>query len=146
MFDKEYICPVRGKLHPKIAKVKSTRMGVEDHGIFTTYLTLDYGGAGQGAGGYGLDTPISDPETDEFLGRYGSAYGCEWIKRTIKACGVDAWEDIPGRTIISLTDNDGLLGGLIRGIAPLPTEPGEPFYFEALRDELIGLGLMDADE
>ena len=32
------------------AKITSTHLGQEDHGIFTAWLQLDYGGSGQGFG------------------------------------------------------------------------------------------------
>lgn len=37
------------------AKIRHTMLGIEDHGIFTFVLDLDYGGSGQGAGMYCLD-------------------------------------------------------------------------------------------
>lgn len=34
----------------EIARIKDTYLGWEDHGHFIANLSLDYGGAGQGAG------------------------------------------------------------------------------------------------
>jgi hypothetical protein len=119
--------------HKEIARVESAFLGWEDHGIFTCTLTLNYGGAGQGTPGYGLDFPLKDGE-GKFIGRFGTSFGCEFIMRMMRACGVNNWCDVKGRTILALKDGDGY-GGLIKGIAPLPTEKGETFIFDELREE-----------
>lgn len=122
-------------MHKEIAKITSTALGYEDHGILSSMLFVDYGGGTcQGIGGYSLDEPTHDAD-GKFLGRRGSAYGCEFIARTLKACGVDSWEKIKGRTIYVLKEDDRW-GAKVLGIAPLPTEPGEPFMFADL-DELV---------
>lgn len=63
----------------KNAKIKSTFLGIEDHGIPTFFINLDYGGAGQSFGGYDL--------------RY---YGIEIIVEILNALEVDSWEKIDG--------------------------------------------------
>ena len=37
------------------AIIEATALGPEGHGIFSAYLTLNYGGSGQAFGGYALD-------------------------------------------------------------------------------------------
>ena len=60
------------------ARIRSTTLGVEDHGIFTAWLNLDYGGSGQGFGGWALDgKPV---KRDAHSRRPGTAYGCEFIR------------------------------------------------------------------
>ena len=116
--------------HYAIAKIESTMLGYEDHGILTTYLTVKYDqSAVQGVGGYCLDEPLRS-DSGKFIGRIGTAYGCEWIARTIKACGVSSWEKIPGRTIYVVCDSADVWKRKIIGIAPLPTEPGEEFKYD----------------
>jgi len=78
----------------KNAVVTSTYLGIEDHGIMTCYLYLDYGGSGQGFGGYGFDSPVK--ESGKFKGRVGTAFGCEFIRRVLTVLGVDKWENLPG--------------------------------------------------
>lgn len=107
-----------------IAKVESTFLGVEDHGIFTAMVHVSYGGSGQGIGGYALDTYAE--ATKE---RHGTAYGMEWVRRFLNAAGVDSWEKLPGRTFIVLKDGDEWSGKVV-GIKPLPTEKGRQFLFE----------------
>lgn len=41
-------------IETKNAYIESVRIFVEDHGILTSFVHLDYGGGGQGFGGYDL--------------------------------------------------------------------------------------------
>lgn len=91
-----------------VAKIERTFLGFEDHGILTGYLHVNYGGAGQGVGGYAIRSVAAD-----------------YIAWTLGACGVDNWEKLVGRTIYVLTDADRR----VVGIEPLPTEPGQRFFF-----------------
>jgi hypothetical protein len=120
-------------VHSQIAKIESTHLGWEDHGIFTTYLIVSYGGSGQSIGGYSLDEPRRDGQ-GKHIGRFGTAYGAEWIARTMRACSVDRWEDIAGRTVLVYKQDDSWNSPVL-GIGPLPTERGETFIFEELAAE-----------
>ena len=66
----------------KNAKIKSTMLGKEDHGIMSFMLYLDYGGSGQGFGGYSLG---------------GNSY--KIIKRILEVVGVNSWEDLKGQVV-----------------------------------------------
>lgn len=116
----------------RIAKITATSLGYEDHGIFTAQVFVDYGGSGQGIGGYCLDEPFHNDE-GKFLGRRGTAYGLEWVARFLKACGVDSWEKLVGRTIYVLTEDDSWNARVI-GVEPLPTERGEQFLYDDLKE------------
>lgn len=107
----------------KVAKIKTTMLGYEDHGILTVWLDLDYGDSGQGAGGYGLDE--YDKERKERVGHKAAG---EFIAGVLRACGVQSWEKVAGRTVYALCDTDGW-GGKVVGLRPLPTEPGKEFLF-----------------
>lgn len=85
------------EIETKNAKIKSTMLGIEDHGIMSFYLYLDYGGSTQGAGGYALDTPIKQGNT--FLRRVGTAEGLSLIMAILNLVGVGKWEDLPGKFI-----------------------------------------------
>jgi hypothetical protein len=123
-----------------IAKIESTMLGYEGHGILSCMLTVTYGkGRGQqSVGGYCLDTPVHDDQ-GTFVCRMGTAYGMEFVARVIRACGVDTWEQIKGRTIYVLQDLDegapAWGTSRVSGIENLPTERGERFIFADLRDE-----------
>jgi hypothetical protein len=113
-----------------IAKIERTHLGYEDHGILTAGLHMSFGGSGQLVGGYGFDSP-PDRDAGETR-RKGTAFGCEWIARCLRACGVDAWEKLVGRTVYVLRNEPY---GQPVGIEPLPTEKGERFMFRELADE-----------
>ena len=79
------------------AKIDGTSLGPGDKGIFSCWLTLDYGGSGQGVGGYRMDAPRERELGD--MGTIGTAYGMQMIVDILKAVGVDQWEDLPGQYI-----------------------------------------------
>lgn len=115
----------------EIAKIRRAYFGTEDHGLLACFLDFDFGGSGQGTGGHCLDEQIRDDEGN-FLGREGTAYGMQFLAAVMRAAGVDSWEKVEGRTVFALRDKEGF-GGVIVGLAPLPTEPGEEFIFDDLR-------------
>lgn len=118
----------------QIAKIRSVSLGREDHGIFTCMVQLDYGGSGQGAGGYSLDAPRHDEE-GKFTGRTGTAYGMDWIIRLMDACGVDDFAEIKGRTVLAIREEG--FHGRVLGLKPLPTERGTPFMFDELTADVV---------
>ena len=84
----------------KNAKIRSTSLGVEGHGIFTFMLHLDYGGSGQGAGGFGLD---GHDESKDY--RPGFKGAIPLLNEILRVAGVDTWEDLPG-TLIRVSADD----------------------------------------
>lgn len=123
-----------------VAKITDAFLGLEAHGIFTLQLFVDYGNSGcQGVGGYGLDVPVKKLDGSHSH-RAGSAYGHEFIIRTMRACGVDEWSKIVGRTIYVLQDlpegSSALGTSKVVGIENLPTEPGERFVFADLAEQM----------
>lgn len=87
----------------KNAIIKSTMLGIEDHGIMSFYLNLDYGGSGQSAGGYCLDNPIHQGNT--FIRRIGTAGGMSLIMEIMEVVGVGKWEDLKNTHIRVKADN-----------------------------------------
>lgn len=79
------------------AKIKSTFLGMEDHGIWTFSLNLDYGSAGQSAEGFCLDEPRH--KNEKFIGRFGTSKGMQAIMEICKVVGVDSWEELPNKYI-----------------------------------------------
>lgn len=65
------------------ARIRKTFLGIEDHGLLTFTLDLDYGGSGQGFGQYVL----------------GGEFGCKAIRAVLETVGVDRWEDLPGKHV-----------------------------------------------
>lgn len=79
-------------------------LGVEDHGIFTCFLNLDYGGLSQSFGGYALDKYDKKEDT-----RLGTAYGLEFIRRILATLEVSSWEKLPGTHIRVVAQHDKVL-------------------------------------
>jgi len=74
----------------KNAKIVDTMLGIEDHGIFTASLELEYGDG-----------------TQQSFGRsyLGGEFGCKWIEQTLDVVGVDRWEKLKGKMIRVEIDN-----------------------------------------
>ena len=70
------------------ARIESTMLGTEGHGIMTAMLTLNYGGAGQGFGGYRLDSP-----------RGPSAAMGLFVARVLEVVGVETWEALKDKSV-----------------------------------------------
>jgi len=113
----------------RIGKIKSTNLGKEDHGIMTFWLQFDFGGSGQGFGGYALDD-----YSEEEKRRIGTAAGMDAIIQILRVCDVNNWEDIQGKTLYALYDNDEY-GQLIKGIKGLPFESNKIFLMNEWQEK-----------
>ena len=89
---------------PRNATIRSTMLGVEDHGIMTFMLDLDYGSSGQGAGGYALDGKPRTPSGE----RRGVEGSIVLIRKILEIVGVEKWEDLPGKHIRVWQDNSNV--------------------------------------
>lgn len=76
------------------AKITSTMLGREDHGILTFMVFVEFGCSGCGIGGYAIDQ--YDRGTNK---RVFSAKGLEAISKILETVGVDKWEDLPNKYI-----------------------------------------------
>lgn len=76
------------------AIIESVSLDDADRGLLTAWLYLDYGGSGQGFGGYSLYLPKSF--THHSL-RYNFAGHFIW--RCMEIGGVRRWQDLPGKTV-----------------------------------------------
>lgn len=104
-------------MRQELAKIKSTFLGEEDHGIWTGMLNVDFeGSVSTSIGGYCLDAPIKDKQ-DKFLRREGIAEGMQWIIGVVEAAGVASWEKLPGTTIYVLYEDDHMRCIGIKGVA-----------------------------
>lgn len=77
----------------KNAVIKSARITADDHGVLMAWLDLDYGGAGQGFGGYSLYLPKS------FKHHQLESVAGHFIWRCMEIAGASRWDQIPGKTI-----------------------------------------------
>lgn len=79
----------KGKI--RNAKIESTKLGFDRGAIMSCWLHLDYGGGGQGFGGYVLWNSYHDD--------YETKWGAEYIESVLKTVGVESWEELPGKHI-----------------------------------------------
>ena len=70
----------------KNAIIKKTFLGIEDHGVFTAIISLNYGGSEQGFGQHDLTY---------------KAYGITYLRKILETVGVDSWEELVGKPIRS---------------------------------------------
>ena len=78
----------------KNAKISSTMLGREDHGIMTFMIYIDACDLACGVGRYCLDE--FNPATQTRVFRSESM---EVISKILEVVGVDKWEDLPGKYI-----------------------------------------------
>lgn len=78
----------------KNAIIEDVRMTTADHGCLSIWLTLNYGGSGQGFGGYALYLPPTWKHHDRKNG-----YAGHFIWRCMEIAGVDDWSKMVGKTI-----------------------------------------------
>ena len=76
------------------AKIRSTMLGRENHGIMTFMIYISADGFDCGIGGYWLDEFNSATQTRVFR-----AESMEAISKVLEVVGVDKWEDLPGKYI-----------------------------------------------
>ena len=79
------------------ATITSTRIETEDHGIPTLWINFDFGGGGQGFGGY-----------DARFEKHAL-----WPYEIIKVLEVKSWESLPGTNARIRRDKSGMGGKII---------------------------------
>lgn len=84
----------------KNAIIDNVRIEIEDHRSLTVWVTLDYGGTGQGFGGYALYLPknFTHHELKSVAGHF--------IYRVLEIAGVDRWDSLSGKTVRALCDHN----------------------------------------
>jgi hypothetical protein len=77
----------------KNAIIKSAKITSDDRGFLSVWLDLDYGGIGQGFGGWALYLPKS------FKHHKQDGPAGHFIYRCMEIAGVTEWSEMKGRTI-----------------------------------------------
>ena len=78
--------------HPieKNAIIENIEIRIEDHGLLTAWLRLDYGDGGhQGFGGFAFYN--KNFENSDRAGKF--------IQSILRVAGVSKWEDLPGKAV-----------------------------------------------
>lgn len=76
----------------------------DDHGLLSAWLYLDYGGSGQGFGGYALYLPKSFTHASDCPN-----YAGHFIWRCLEIAGVTEWGKLPGKTIRVRQKHEGVI-------------------------------------
>ena len=90
------------------AIIESARIvcGDNSHGALSAWIMLDYGGSGQGFGGWSLYLP------KDFTHHKLSSPAGHWIYRCMEIAGVDDWGEMVGMAI-RVSRKDGFNGEII---------------------------------
>ncbi len=82
-------------IETKNAVIESATITNDDYGLLSAWLHLDYGGSGQGFGGYGLYLPKAFKHHDPC----GPNLAGHFIWRCMEIAGVSEWSMLEGKTI-----------------------------------------------
>jgi hypothetical protein len=82
-------------------KIASTSLGIEDHGIFSSMIMIEFNGSVQGFGGWALDK--FSKELDQ---RIGTAFGCQFILELLKTLEVSTWDELKGLNVRVKRESD----------------------------------------
>lgn len=78
----------------KNAVIESAGLSTADRGLLSSWIMLDYGGAGQGFGGFALYLPKSWRHH-----KHNCGFAGHWIFRCMEIAGVEDWDKMKGKTI-----------------------------------------------
>ena len=89
----------------KNAIIESATITNDDHGLLTSWLTLDYGGSGQGFGGFALYLP------DLFKNhRKQDSYCGHFIWKVMEIADVNEWGKLKGKPIRVKSEHSKVYG------------------------------------
>ena len=116
-------------MHKKLARIESTFLGIEDHGILTSWLDVKYEeGGNQGVGMYSFDQ--RDKDSKKIIGHPSAAI---WLRNVLEVAGVDEWDKLPGKMLYVLTEEDEW-NSKVLGIAALALRADKTFMFDEMSD------------
>ena len=100
------------------AIIESAAITSGDHGVLSAWVHLDYGGTGQGFGGFALYLPKSctHHELKSVAGHF--------IWRVMEVAGVERWENLKGKTVRVKATHSGVhaIGHIVKDDWFCPSE------------------------
>ena len=112
----------------RLGKVASVDLFIEDHGLLTLYVMLDFGGSTQGFGGFALDEWSKEDDR-----RVGTAAGLDLVLQLLALFGVNRLDEIKGRTVYALRDDKDGWNDPIAGLELPAFDGGRVFSVDAWR-------------
>ncbi len=111
----------------KNAVIESASISFEDRGFLDCSITLDYGGSGQGFGGYTLYLPKSWKHH-----KLESPAG-HFIFRVMEVAGVQRWDQLVGRTLRVRAEHSKVhaIGHIVKNDWFCPADDFAELYKEA---------------
>jgi hypothetical protein len=91
-------------IETKNAIIQSAEITNDDHGLLSAWVSLDYGGSGQGFGGFSLYLPKSFKHHN----LKGPNYAGHFIWRVMEVAGVEKWSQLKGKTIRVQCEHSGV--------------------------------------
>jgi hypothetical protein len=85
------------------AIIAGASIGIEENGSLTAWITLDYGGSGQGFGGFALYLPESFAHH-----AWDAPPAGHFIYRILQVAGVEGWSDLVGKTVRVRAEHSGV--------------------------------------
>lgn len=82
------------EIETRNAVITSATIANDDHGLLSAWVFLDYGGGGQGFGGYVLYLPDSFAHATN-----QKNYAGHFIWRVMAVAGVSEWRQLAGKTV-----------------------------------------------
>lgn len=106
------------------AVITGASIEIEDHGFLTIWLTLDYGGSGQGFGGYALFSQRAYDAKEKY------PYAADWLWQVMQVAGVEKWDKLPGKTIRVVREDWGKVHKIGHIIKDIWWDPAERYADE----------------